>query len=94
MPFREYVSPVAHTAFDGNPVKLMLWLPWVLKFVSPPAQRRFVVPVKTLVHQAIAGIGSGKAEIRPGVSNVLYLVSRLAPGLPFSQMAKMVPASK
>ena len=52
------------------------------------------MPVKTLVNQAIAGIEAGKAEIRPGLSNVLYLLSRLAPGLPFGQMAKMVPAAR
>ncbi|WP_446743534.1 SDR family oxidoreductase [Silvibacterium acidisoli] len=49
------------------------------------------MPVKTLVEKAIAGIESGKIEIRPGLSNVLYTLSRVAPGLPFSQMAKMVP---
>ena len=52
------------------------------------------MPVKTLVDQAIAGIERGKTEIRPGLSNVLYLLSRVAPGLPFGQMAKMVPAAK
>ena len=49
------------------------------------------MPVKKLVDQTIAGIEAGKTEIRPGLSNVLYLLSRLAPGLPFGQMAKMVP---
>lgn len=52
------------------------------------------MPVKTLVDQAIVAIESGEAEIRPGLSNLLYLLSRLAPGLPFAQMAKMVPAAK
>ena len=32
----------------------------------------------------------GRTEIRPGLSNVLYLLSRFAPSLPFGQMAKMV----
>ena len=49
------------------------------------------MPVKTLVEQAIAGIEAGKTDIRPGLSRVLYFLSRLAPGLPFGQMAKMVP---
>jgi uncharacterized oxidoreductase len=49
------------------------------------------MPVKTLVDLAIAGIEAGKTDIRPGLSKVLYLLSRLAPGLPFGQMAKMVP---
>ncbi len=52
------------------------------------------MPVDVLVTKAIAGIEAGKKEVRPGLSNVLYLLSRLAPGLPFAQMAKMVrPAS-
>jgi uncharacterized oxidoreductase len=52
------------------------------------------MPVKKLVDQAIAGIEAGRTEIRPGLSNVLYLLSRLAPGLPFGQMAKMVPTAR
>lgn len=51
------------------------------------------MPVNKLVSQAIAGIEAGKTEIRPGLSNVLYLLSRLAPGLPFGQMAKTVPSA-
>lgn len=52
------------------------------------------MPVDVLVRKAIAGIEAGKAEVRPGQSNLLYLLSRLAPSLPFGQMAKMVrPAS-
>jgi uncharacterized oxidoreductase len=46
--------------------------------------------VDVLVRKAIAGIEAGKTEIRPGLSNVLYLMSRFAPSLPFGQMAKMV----
>jgi uncharacterized oxidoreductase len=46
-----------------------------------------------LVRKAIAGIEAGKLEIRPGLSNVLYLMSRLVPSLPFGQMAKMVRAA-
>ena len=48
------------------------------------------MPVDVLVSKAIASIEAGKTEIRPGLSNVLYLLSRLAPSLPFGQMAKMV----
>lgn len=47
------------------------------------------MPVEILVKKAMAGIEAGKEEIRPGLSNVLSLLSRLAPQLPFSQMAKM-----
>ena len=50
--------------------------------------------VDVLVSKAIAGIEAGKTEIRPGLSNVLYLLSRLAPSLPFGQMAKMVPTTE
>ena len=46
--------------------------------------------VKVLVKKAIAGIESDKKEIRPGLSNVLYMLSRFAPQLIFGQMAKMV----
>ena len=46
-----------------------------------------------LVRQAIAGIEAGKQEIRPGVSNILYYMSRFLPSLPFGQMAKMVRAN-
>ena len=48
------------------------------------------MPVNVLVAKTIAGIEAGKTEIRPGLSNVLYLMSRFAPSLPFGQMAKMV----
>jgi uncharacterized oxidoreductase len=47
--------------------------------------------VDVLVAKAIAGIEAGRTEIRPGLSNVLYLMSRLAPSLPFAQMAKLAP---
>ena len=49
------------------------------------------MPVDVLVTKAIAGIEANKTEIRPGLSNLLYILSRLAPALPFGQMAKMVP---
>jgi uncharacterized oxidoreductase len=52
------------------------------------------MPVDVLVAKAIAGIQAGKTEIRPGLSNVLYLMSRLAPSLPFGQMAKMVRTAR
>ena len=52
------------------------------------------MPVDALVAKAIAGIEAGKVEIRPGISNILYLLSRFAPALPFGQMAKMVQPAK
>lgn len=45
--------------------------------------------VKVLARKAIAGIEAGTLEIRPGLSNVLKAMSRVAPGFMFSQMAKM-----
>jgi uncharacterized oxidoreductase len=49
------------------------------------------MPVDVLVSKAIAGIEAGKLEVRPGLSNILYILSRLAPALPFGQMAKLIP---
>jgi uncharacterized oxidoreductase len=45
--------------------------------------------VSVLASRAIAGIESGKAEIRPGVSNVLKIASRVAPHFMFRQMVKL-----
>jgi uncharacterized oxidoreductase len=45
--------------------------------------------VELLVKQAIAGIEAGKLEIRPGLSNVLKIMSRIAPQFMLKQMAKM-----
>jgi uncharacterized oxidoreductase len=49
--------------------------------------------VQALVTKAISGIESGKTEIRPGLSNVLYVLSRIAPRIPFGQMVKMLPTA-
>ena len=46
------------------------------------------MPVDVLVRKAIAGIEAGKTEIRPGLSNVLYTMSRLAPSFMLRQLAK------
>lgn len=43
--------------------------------------------VKDLVRHAIAGIEKGALEIRPGIANVLRMMSRVAPGFILSQMA-------
>jgi len=45
--------------------------------------------VSVLVRHAIAGIERGKLEIRPGLSNVLKMMSRIAPQFMLSQLAKM-----
>jgi uncharacterized oxidoreductase len=44
--------------------------------------------VQTLADKAIAGIEAGKLEIRPGLSNVLKLMSRIAPQFMLNQLAK------
>jgi len=45
--------------------------------------------VTVLVKKAIAGIEAGKLEIRPGLSNVLKTMSRIAPRFMLNQMVKM-----
>jgi uncharacterized oxidoreductase len=47
------------------------------------------MPVDVLVRRAIAGIEAGKAEIRPGESNISKIGSRIAPGPIFRQMSKV-----
>ena len=47
------------------------------------------MPVNVLVEKAIAGIEARKLEIRPGLSNVLKLMSRIAPDFMFRQLTKM-----
>ena len=42
--------------------------------------------VEVLVKRAISGIEAGKLEIRPGLSKVLKLMSRIAPGFILKQM--------
>ncbi|MFI4988338.1 MAG: SDR family oxidoreductase [Alphaproteobacteria bacterium] len=46
--------------------------------------------VKTLVKLAIAGIERDRLEIRPGLSNVLKLMSRIAPNFILKQLGKPV----
>lgn len=48
------------------------------------------MPVETLVAHAIAGLRKDELEIRPGLSNVLRLMSRVAPGLMLNQLSKSV----
>ena len=45
--------------------------------------------VTVLVSKAIVRIEAGDLEIRPGLSNVLKIMSRIAPGFIFNQMAKL-----
>ena len=50
--------------------------------------------VTVLVRKAIAGIEAGKLEIRPGLSNVLKSMSRIAPQFMLKQMVKMTKPKK
>ena len=45
--------------------------------------------VKVLAKRALAGIEAGKLEIRPGLSNVLKLMSRIAPAFMLRQLTQM-----
>jgi uncharacterized oxidoreductase len=45
--------------------------------------------VSVLARKAITAIESGNVEIRPGLSNVLKIMSRVAPQFMFNQMAKI-----
>ena len=47
---------------------------------------------RVFAQKAIAGIEAGKLEIRPGLADVLKVMSRMAPGFMLSQMGKMTPA--
>lgn len=48
------------------------------------------MPVAELVRQALAGMVQDRHEIRPGSSNALKLMSRIAPGFILGQMSKSV----
>lgn len=47
------------------------------------------MPVGELVRRAIAGMEAGALELRPGLSNVLRIMSRVAPGFMFHQLTRM-----
>ncbi len=67
---------------------------------TPLLRREFEAEMKgqkameaaTLVRKAIGGIEAGRLEIRPGLSNVLKAMSRLAPAFMLKQMVKMTQA--
>jgi uncharacterized oxidoreductase len=48
--------------------------------------------VEVFVKKAIAGIEAGKLEVRPGVANVIRILSRIAPEFTLKQMTKMIPS--
>ena len=47
------------------------------------------MPPGELARRALTAIEAGQVEIRPGVSNLLATMSRIAPGFMFTQMAKL-----
>ena len=50
--------------------------------------------VEILVGRAIRAIEAGKLEIRPGLSNLLKLMNRLAPGFILGRMAQLARSAK
>ena len=46
--------------------------------------------VPTLVRKTLASIEAGKVEIRPGLSNILKLMSRVAPIFMLNQMLRTI----
>ncbi|HTB65730.1 MAG TPA: SDR family NAD(P)-dependent oxidoreductase [Steroidobacteraceae bacterium] len=50
--------------------------------------------VRILAKRAIDGVEAGKLEIRPGLSNVLKAMSRIAPQFMFKQLAKAAQPKK
>jgi uncharacterized oxidoreductase len=59
-------------------------------------QREMKLPkgmdVEVFVQKAIAGIEAGKMEVRPGLANVMKILSRIAPGSILKQVAKKIPS--
>ena len=48
--------------------------------------------VEVFAKKAIAGIEAGKLEVRPGLANVMKLLSQIAPEFTLKQLAKMIPS--
>jgi uncharacterized oxidoreductase len=48
--------------------------------------------VEVFAKKAIAGIEAGKLEVRPGLANVIKILSRVAPEFMLKQVAKMIPS--
>ena len=65
-------------------------------FRNEAFEREMKVPkgmdVTVFAKKAIAGIEAGRPEVRPGLANVLNILSRVAPGFALKQFAKMTPA--
>ena len=65
-------------------------------FRSEEFAREMKVPkgmeARVFARRAIAGIEAGKLEVRPGLTNVLKVMSRMAPGFMLNQLGRMTPA--
>ena len=48
------------------------------------------MPVEKMVQYALAGLRKDVLEIRPGLSNVLKIASRIAPNFMFAELGKSV----
>lgn len=64
--------------------------PLLRALVAETAQKQKGMDVDELAVRAIVGIEAGRLEIRPGLSNVLRILSRLAPGFALRQLVKAV----
>ncbi len=60
------------------------------EFSAKDVEGMKTMPVKTLVGHAIAGMEKDRLEIRPGLSNVLRVMSRVAPNFIFKQLSRPV----
>jgi uncharacterized oxidoreductase len=59
-------------------------------FGANPIRGAKPMAVQELVNRAIEGIAKDRVEIRPGLSNVLWLMSRIAPGFMLERLSKSV----
>lgn len=58
------------------------------EFAAEMKREKAMTP-EELARRAITGMEAGKLEIRPGVANVLHMMSRIAPGFMLKQMTKL-----
>jgi uncharacterized oxidoreductase len=59
-------------------------------FTSEDVGAQVPMPVAKLAASAIAALGRDQQEIRPGLANLLKILSRVAPGFIFNQLGKSV----
>ena len=58
------------------------------EFAAEMKHEKAMAP-EELARRAIAGIEAGKLEVRPGVANLLRMMSRIAPGFMLRQMTRL-----